>query len=384
MVRKLRVALLATVFSATLAFAQTNASVTGTVTDPTGAHVVGATVTAFHLDTGVATIATSNEAGIYNFSSLATGKYRFTGEHSGFRKVNITDVQLEVGGRMTLNIPLELGQTTESVEVQASSGEINTTSSSVGDVISGQKLLSLPVAGRSSYDLIVTQPGVIQGAGYNINGNRGGAVNFTTDGINSQDNLLAGSFYLYSNLMSVDRAEEFRVVTSPADAEYGRGAGQVQIVTRQGSNQFHGSSWIEVRNSYLNANDFFNNLNGNPRDVLRQNQYGVRAGGPVKRNKTFFNGIYEGQRRIQINSTTPTVYTASARQGIFRFFPGVQNGNLNAATPTVDGAGNPVQPGSATGVLQSVSVLGKDPNRLVVDPSGNMAKQLALIPLPNN
>src|SRR5258706_9356497 len=156
------------------------------------------------------------------------------------------------------------------------------------------------------------------------------------------------------------------------------------MVTRQGSNQFHGSSWIEVRNSYLNANDFFNNLNGTPRDVLRQNQYGVRARGPVKRNKTFFNGIYEGQRRIQINSTTPTVYTATARQGIFPFYPGVQNANAAAVVPTVDPSGNPVQPATATGGLQSVSVLGKDPNRLVVDPSGNMAKQLSLIPLPNN
>jgi len=384
MYRKLRVALVATVFAASLALGQ-SASVTGTVTDPTGAHVIGATITAVHTGTGVATVASSNEAGIYNFSSLPTGNYRFTGEHGGFRKVNISDVQLEVGGRLTINIALELGQTTESVEVQATARELNTTNSSVGDVISGQKLLSLPVAGRSSYDLIVTQPGVIQAGGFNINGNRSGAVNFTTDGINSQDNLLAGSFYLYSNLMSVDRAEEFRVVTSAADAEYGRGAGQVQIVTRQGTNQFHGSSWIETRNSYLNANDFFNNLNGVPRDVLRQNQYGVRAGGPVKRNKTFFNGIYEGQRRIQINSTTPTVYTATARQGIFRFFPGAQNANLTGAAPTVDAAGNPVKPNVAgVGDLQSVSVFGKDPNRLVADPSGNMAKQLALIPLPNN
>jgi hypothetical protein len=136
MFRKLRVALVATVFAASLAFGQ-SASVTGTVTDPTGAHVVGATITAFHVDTAVATIATSNEAGIYNFSSLPTGKYRFTGEHGGFRKVNISDVQLEVGARLTINISLELGQTTESVEVQATARELNTTSSSVGDVISG-------------------------------------------------------------------------------------------------------------------------------------------------------------------------------------------------------------------------------------------------------
>jgi hypothetical protein len=386
---KLKAATVCLLLGAGTALAQgIDATVSGAITDPSGAAVADVKVLALHQGTGITTSTASNQAGVYDFASLPPGKYRITAERPGFRTAVINDVELEVGARVTINLPLELGSTTETVEVRGASSEVNTASSSVGDVVSGQKLLALPVAGRSSYDLIATQPGVIQGAGtngsYNMNGNRGGSVNFTTDGINSQDNLLPGSYYLYSNLMSVDRVEEFRVVTSPADAEYGRGAGQIQMITRAGSNAFHGSSWLETRNTALNANDFFNNLNGTPRNVLHQNQTGVRLGGPVKRNRTFFNGIFEGQKLSQIIAVTQTVYTQTARQGIFRFFPGVQNGNAISAAPTVDLQGNPVQPAAATGGLETVSVLGRDPNRLVVDPSGNIAKQLALVPLPNN
>src|SRR6266849_3820103 len=200
--------------SPTLAFSQTDATVSGTVTDPTGAHIVSASVTALNTATGVVTTTQTNQAGVYEFAALSPGQYRLTVEHPGFRKAVISDITLDVGSQLTVNIPLELGQTSESVEVQGAATVVNTSNASVGDVVTGKKLLDLPLAGRSSYDLIVTQPGVVQGSGYNINGNRGGAVNFTTDGINSQDNLLPGSFYLYNNLMSVDRAEEFRVVTS--------------------------------------------------------------------------------------------------------------------------------------------------------------------------
>ncbi len=391
---KSRTVVLSIFLFSSLALAQTAASVSGTVTDPAGARVVDALVTAVNASTGSSTLAHSNEAGVYVFASLPPGHYRFTGEHAGFRKVVINDVDLEVGASVTVNLSLNLGATSESVEVTATGSDVSASSSSVGDVINGTKLLALPVAGRSSYDLIVTQPGVIQGSGYNINGNRSGLVNFTTDGINSLDNLLPGSFQLYSNLVSVDRAEEFRVVTSPADAELGRGTGQVQMITRSGGNSFHGSSWEEFRNTDLNANDFFRNLQGTnpatgqplaPRNVLHQNQFGIRFGGPVKRNKTFFNGIYEGQTQRQVLSTTATVYTQTARTGVFRFYPGVQNANASATVnPTVDSQGNPVQPSSATGPLQSISVFGRDPNRLTADTSGVITKQLGLLPLPNN
>ncbi len=375
------------------AFAQqTDASVSGTVTDPTGAHIVAAIVTALNTATGTATPATTNEAGVYAMPGLRPGTYTFTAEHPGFRKSVESGVVLEVGTVITLNLGLELGQTSESVEVKAEAIEVSATSASVGNVVEGKRLLDLPLDGRSAYSLLLTQPGVQLGTNYILNGNQGGTVNFTTDGVSTMDNLHQSAFYLYSNVASVDRVEEFRVVTSAADAEYGRGSGQVQMVTRAGGNKFAGSVYWEVRNGDFNANTYFNNAAGrNPdgslvdqRSQLKQNNYGIRFGGPVKKNKMFFNGIYEPYKQRNFTTVDPVVYTASALAGNFRFYPGVVNGNLNAAVPTVDFGGNPVQPSSATGALQTVSVLGRDPSRLTVDPTGIMTHVLSYLPLPNN
>lgn len=381
-----------------VAFAQqTDATVSGTVTDPTGAHVVAAVVTALNTGTGVAIPATTNEAGIYNMPQLPPGKYNFTAEHPGFRKSVISDVELQVGAQLVMNMGLELGQTSESVEVKAAATEVNATSASVGNVVDGKRLQELPLNGRSAYDLILTQPGVQAGSGWYLNGNQGGAVNFTMDGVTSMDNLhLNATFYLYSNVVSVDRAEEFRVVTSPADAEYGRGAGQVQMVTRAGGNRFNGSVFYEVRNAAFNANNWFGNAQGSdasgnplsPRSQLKQNNYGIRFGGPVKKNKMFFNGIYEPYKQRNFSQVNRTVYTAQALAGNFRFYPGVTNGNAQAAIPTVDRSGNPVAPIDPVThlpiALSTVSVLGRDPARLTVDSTGVMAHVLSYMPLPNN
>jgi hypothetical protein len=378
--------------------AQTDATVSGTVTDPSGAHIIASRVTARNVDTGVTTVVTTNDAGAYTMPSLIPGTYQFTAEHPGFRKAVVDNVILQVAGVLTLNLPLELGQTTESVEVQATATEVTATSSSVGGVVEGKRLMDLPLVARSAYDLLITQPGVTFGAqvdgtgNYTINGNQGASVNFTFDGITAMDNLHNSTFYMYTNVVSVDRAEEFRVVTSPADAGYGRGSGQIQMVTRAGSNKFAGSAWEELRNGDLNTNNWFNNAAGHnangtpldPRNTLKQNNYGIRFGGPLKKNKTFFNGIYEPYIERNQFVANETVYTQSALEGIFRFYPGVVNGNVTTAAPTVDSAGNPVQPSSATGALQSVSVLNRDPNRLAPDPTGIMTHVFSYMPLPNN
>ena len=371
-------------FVASLAMAQNDAHVSGTVVDPSGAHVVGAIVTALNKSTGAASPVVTNEAGVYQMPSLQPGTYTFSAEHPGFRKGVIDEVVLSVGSVLNLNIGLELGQTTETVEVQAVATAVNATSASVGSVVEGKRLQDLPLAGRSAYDLLLTQPGVQLGTNFYLNGNQGNATSFTMDGISAMDNLHNSAFYLYSNVVSVDRAEEFRVVTSPADAEYGRGSGQVQMVTRGGTNRFVGSAYWEVRNAEFNANSYFNNLQGSPRSQLKQNNYGIRFGGPVKRNKTFFNGIYEPYKQRNFTTRNSLVYTQTARDGIFRFFPGALNQNATGANPTVDLSGNPITPAGATGALQSVSVLGRDPNRAVVDPTGTMAHVLSYMPLPNN
>ena len=381
-----------------MASAQTDATVSGTVTDPSGAHVIGAVVIARNVDTGAAAPVATNDAGVYTMPQLRPGRYIFTAEHPGFRRSVINDVELDVGANLVLNMGLELGQTTEVVEVQALPTEVNATSSSVGEVVDQKRLLELPLIARSAYDLMLTQPGVsggamINGSGnYYLNGNQAASVNYTLDGITAMDNLHNSAFYLYTNVASVDRVEEFRVVTSPADAEYGRGAGQVQMVTRGGTNRFAGSAFEELRNGVLNANNWFNNQAGHnaqgqpliPRSPLKQNNYGARFGGPLRKNRTFFNGIFEGFTERNFNLANEVVYTQSALQGNFRFFPGVVNGNSLSLVPTVDSSGNPVQPASATGPLQTVSVLGRDPNRLTPDPSGVMKHVFSYMPLPNN
>lgn len=385
-------AILIAILSASLAHAQTDASVSGTVTDPSGAHVVGATVTALNAATGATTPVETNDAGVYTMPSLPPGNYTFSAEHPGFRRAVINQVVLQVGNVLTLNMGLDLGQTTETVEVQATATAVNATSASVGSVVEGKKLLDLPLVGRSAYDLLLTQPGVQLGTNYYLNGNQGAATSFTMDGISAMDNLHNSAFYLYSNVVSVDRAEEFRVVTSPADAEYGRGSGQVQMVTRGGTNRFVGSVYWEVRNAVFNANTFFNNelgrdANGKelaPRSQLKQNNYGIRFGGPLKKNKTFFNGIYEPYKTRNFTTVNRLVYTPTALQGTFRFYPGALNQNANGANPVVDLSGNPITPKGATGPLQSVSVLGRDPNRPTADPTGVMKHVLGFLPSPNN
>jgi hypothetical protein len=378
--RFVKILTIAFVMFAGVCFAQTDATVSGTITDPSGAHVGSAIITAVNTGTGATTVVQSNEAGIFVFPALTIGTYRLTAEHPGFRKADIPDVVLAVGSQLTVNIPLELGQTTETVEVQGAVTEVNASSATVGTVVEERKILELPLVGRSAYDLLATQPGVItigSAESVNINGQQTGAINYTTDGINTQDNLLNGAFNTnVSNTVSIDRVEEFRVVTSPADAEYGRGGAQVQLVTRGGTNAFHGSAWEEFRNTDLNANDWFNNaeqrnssgaLNA-PRNVLVRNQFGTRFGGPVKHNKMFFNGIWEEDHQNQRVATNSVVYTPSALAGNFRFFPGAQDQNANGQVPTVNTSGTPIQPLGAS-PLTTVSVFGKDPNRLGPDPT---------------
>jgi hypothetical protein len=384
--------------SACLVWAQGtgDATVSGTVSDPSGAHIVNATVTALSAATGALVTVSTNEAGVYVFPALPPGTYRISAEHAGFRKSTLTDVVLQVASQISVNIQMELGQTTETVEVQSVVTDVNASTATVGTVIEARKILDLPLVGRSAYDLINTQPGVVTNGttSVNINGNQTGSINYTTDGINTQDNLLNGAFNTnVSNTVSIDRVEEFRIVSSPADAEYGRGGTQVQLVTRGGSNAFHGSAWEELRNTDLNANDWFNNQAGRnaltgamnaPRNVLVRNQFGLRMGGPVKKNKMFFNGIWEEDHQNQRVAANETVLTPSAIAGNFSFFPGAQNENITGVTPTVSSNGTPIQPATATGPLQTISVFGRDPNRLTADPTGSVQRILALEPLPNN
>src|SRR5947199_2976327 len=184
-------------------------------------------------------------------------------------------------------------------------------------------------------------------------------------------------------MTSVDDIEEVRETTSPVDEQFGRGTGQVELLSRSGTNEFHGNLHEFHRNTALDANNWFNNLRGDPRDPLIWNQFGGGLGGPIIRQRTFFYGTYEGVRIHTAEAVTASTYTETARQGVFRFFPDVQNGNANASVPTVDLTGKPVRPASATGDLQTFSVFGKDFNRRGFDPTGTVQNLMTFMPLPN-
>lgn len=361
-------------------FQTTNATVSGTLTDPGGAVVPRAEVHAENIRTGIVLTTTATEAGVYQFPSVQPGAYRLTAEAPGFRKHVFDNVIVDVAARMNINIQLQIASLAESVDVIAGESPLSTGTASVDGVLSGRRIQELPLPDRDALGLVLTQPGLL---GDNFAGSRIGALNVSRDGINVMDqrvNIGVNSVIFES----VDTVEEVRVVTSPVDAELGRGSGQVQILTRSGTNEFHGSVFEQHRNTALNANNWFNNLNGIPRDALVLNQFGGRLGGPIVHNKTFFHFSYEGWRQRTADLINATTYTQTARQGLFRFFPGIENSNTNGATPTVDADGNPVRPAVAAGGLQTINLFGRDPNRLGLDPTGTVQKQLAAMPLPNN
>lgn len=372
-----------------------DASIAGTVKDSSGAAVPGARVEAKNTRTGVVIGVRSNEQGLFVFPALPIGEYSLSTEVTGFKKSTINQVILEVGGRLTLDFVLEVASTSDSVEVVANANlDVAYASSSVGGVVEGRRVVELPVTGRNALVLATTQAGSY---GSYYSGARIGTLNIQVDGVNVQDSRInqgrSSTFFL-----STDRIAEFRVVTSPADAELGRGSGQLQMITHSGTNEIHGSLFEYHRNTVLNANTFFNNLQGSnadgapiaPRNILVRNQFGGRVGGPVVlpriyngRNKTFFHFLFESERVRQKNRVTRTVFTETARNGIYRYFPGQQNGNASALIPTVDFQGNPLRPSTATGALQSINLYSYDANRTGPDRTGLVRGMLDLMPLPN-
>src|SRR6478672_9615036 len=374
------------------AFAQTsNATLGGTVSDSTGALIPGVSMTATNTQTGVVTTVISNESGAYQFASLQPGSYKVSAELNGFQTQVYNNVALGISQQVRLNFGLQVGGVAQSVEVTVAADTLlATSSSSVGSVLPDSKIRDLPLAYRNALDLVITTPGTQASAGTagvsvvgNFAGGRIGQVNTTRDGISVSDGRYDNGIYS-ATYVSQDLVDEVRVIVAPADAETGRGSGQVQLSTRSGTNQFRGSGFWANHNSALDANNWFSNFRGVKPDYLNRNQIGGRLGGPIVKNKTFFFVLYEGQRIAQRSSVIGPVLTAQARQGLFRYFPGVQNGNAIANTPTVDLAGNPLKPAAATGDLQTINLFLRDQLRPGFDTSGWIQTLLTRMPLPND
>jgi hypothetical protein len=298
----------------------------GIVTDPTGSVVPSAHVAVTNIGTGFTRDTITADDGTYQVLSLPVGSYKVSIDHAGFRKALTEAQQLNINQALRIDVRLEVGATTDTVQVEANAAIVETATATISGAVTGAQIQEAPLNGRNVLDLALSVPGVIPavaGAGsYSIAGGRGDSVTFLLDG-GINNNLLSNTVVFNPNPETV---EEFRVLTSNYNAEYGRnGGGIISVVTKSGSNTFHGSFYDYVRNDYFNANLFFNNANGLPTPILKRNQFGTAIGGPVDipklihgRDKLFFFSAYQGQRLSQLSQTSKvTLFTPAELNGDF-------------------------------------------------------------------
>src|SRR6266480_7185682 len=290
-------------------------SVVGSVKDPSGSVVVGAKLTLTNVATNAKIEAVSDHNGGFQFLQLAPSVYSLVVESQGFKKLTEQSILVQVDQITHMDVALEIGSVNQIVEVaSAATPLLETDRSTLSNVVDSQVISNMPLNARQYLDLALLTPGVLpsstgtQGGGFNVAGARSQSNVFLLDGvsiIDTQINSALGNFRL------TDAVQEFAVQTSVATAEFGRGTGgQVSIVTKSGSNQFHGSAFEYLRNSVLDAADFFTNKNHGTKNPLHRNQYGGTVGGPVLKDKMFFFGSYEGFR--QVAPTVSSTHVPSA------------------------------------------------------------------------
>lgn len=320
--KRLAVALLLT---AAFAFSQVNVtSVSGLVTDPTGAAIPAAEITVTAVATGQVTKTTTNEKGEYSVPSLPSAQYRVSAAKTGFKVGTVDNVALIVGVAGTVNIKLEVGQATETIEVSAGAEVVQATTADVSTNLTGKQLTDLPFATRNAIELLVDAPGTSTPTtprSSTINGLPKGALNVTIDGMNTQDNDLKSSDGFFSYIQpSIDALEEVTMTTSAAEVDStSQGGAQIKFVTKSGTNSFHGGGFWYDRNTVFNANYYFNNQAGLPRDIVKLNQGGGHIGGPIKKNKVFFFANAEVYRFPGTNLYSRNFLNPTASSGIFTY-----------------------------------------------------------------
>ncbi|MDQ3665108.1 MAG: TonB-dependent receptor [Acidobacteriota bacterium] len=313
-------ALLVVLASSITAFAQGNTSLRGTVTDPQGNTIAGATVTLTNPGTSTSRTATTNDAGVFAFDLIQSGDYRLEVEAKGFKKGIVTDIQALVARPTTVDVQMELGNVAESVTVAAGAGDIliNRDDGTLGNNFVGQQIRQLPLESRNVLGLLTLQPAVTP-SGY-VAGARSDQSNITLDGVDINE-AQTNSINSPVLRLNAEAIEEFRVTTSNANSSAGRSSGaQISLVTKGGTNDFHGALFLSHRNTVTTANDFFNNRIGLKRPVLLRNVFGGAVGGPIIRERTFFFYSYEGRRDAsQEPAGAQTVPLASLGRGELRY-----------------------------------------------------------------
>ena len=374
-------------FAAVGCFGQgTTSRVVGTVTDSTGSAVPSATVTLTNDGTGAKLTNSTTDTGTYVFEAVQSGNYSVSIEAAGFRKFLTRGNPVTIGLPTTVNAVLEVGAVSESVEVAAVAESVQTsTSGNIGNLFPEQVIRDLPIVGtrgRNPLDLVLLQPGVVSGSntggGIHVNGARDRSWNYTLDGIDNNETSSGGS-----NTAPVrtnpDGLAEFRVITSNATADFGRSSGgQVVMITKSGTNEFHGKGFWFYRTPRLNANEWENNINARGQRQFVQHIYGGDFGGPIWKNKTFFYGNLQFLRARESSVTNRTVLTATARQGILRYAIGGRNNPVGVPGASVDASGN-----VAAGVnVGTYNIASNDPQRLGLDK--RITSLVGATPLPNN
>ncbi len=389
--------------SALLSQGSSTATVTGTVTDQKGAAVPNADVELLNIATNESRKQMTNDTGYYTFVSVLPGQYKVTIKKSGFRTASVGPLDAQVGRAIAVDARLELGTVTEIVEVVASQVELQTSDSSVGNVMDRKVLDNVPSMARDATALLLMQPLTTPGfnspgspAGTGEGDNTGGQVagarsdqnTFLLDGGDATDSTAGSGQYSGTNFTATPRAavptpieslEEFRVVTTNSGASFSRSAGgEVQMVTRSGSNTWHGAVYEYLQNNDLNANTWNRNTAGKPNPALRDNRFGGRIGGPIWKDKTFFFAHWEERRFISSTDISRRVPSDLMKAGVL-LFPvnggtcsagdksGCQAFNLNPGPVTVNGvtypgSGNTLDPRGFGLDPTIATVWAKEPN----------------------
>ncbi len=303
----------------------TTSRVDGVVTDASGAVVPGATVKLINNRTEFTNEQLTNNSGLYVFPQVAPGYYRIIVEKAGFKVGTVGGVEVNVNTPRTINVQLEIGDVSQSIEVTADLAGmlINTVNAELNTIVDREQIENLPLIGRNPTEFALMQAGVTaRGEGAreaSVNGMRGTYQNLTLDGINNQDNFIRTDGFFGIIPVTESFVEEFNLTTANSDVDAGIGSSQTKMITRSGSNEFHVEAFYYHRNSSLNANNFFNNAAGVPRPHIRNHQYGFNVGGPIVKNKLFFFVNWEEERDPSAPSVVRTVLTEQARNGSFTY-----------------------------------------------------------------
>lgn len=361
-------------------------SITGNVTDAAESVIPGASVSLTDVATNQTRTTATNGRGYYNLTLLPPASYTLSVEAKGFSGFVQKNIRLNVGDTITINASLNVGQVSTQVTVTSAPPPLEEETSSLGQVIPEKSILDLPVNGRNSYSFAALVPGVLASAGFtqtaydeysdqfvSINGSRPNQNVFLLDGgMNTQPALSGPGYY-----PSIDLVQEYKVQTNNFSAEFSNSSGGIiNVITKSGGNQFHGSLYEFFRDTGLNANNFFANLAGLPRAPFHYNQFGGSVGGPILRNKTFFFFSYEGLRWTQAVTTTGTLPTSAQRAGDFSNTYNAAGQLIPVYNPfsTVPDPSNPGQ------YIRTQFPGNKIPSSMMDTVASNL---LAYIPLPN-